>query len=126
MELGNNLSIYARRESTRYKDKIRNGLIDPDTPIYSYIPGRKEVDAVASATEQYFAGRGLLYTYRGGKRVDTTHLHVAEWIQAIRENKQTSCNIDQAFEEGITAAMATLSYKEKRKMTWDSEKEEVS
>jgi hypothetical protein len=68
----------------------------------------------------------LLYTYRGGKRVDTTHLHVAEWIQAIRENKQTSCNIDQAFEEGITSQMATLSYKENRKMTWDSDKEEVS
>ncbi|MDA3822951.1 MAG: Gfo/Idh/MocA family oxidoreductase [Bacteroidales bacterium] len=126
MELGNNLSIYACRESTRYKDKIKSGLIDPNTPIYSYIPGRKDVDAVASATEQYFAGRGLLYTYRGGKRVDTTHLHVAEWIQAIRENKQTSCNIDQAFEEGITSQMATLSYKENRKMTWDSDKEEVS
>jgi predicted dehydrogenase len=126
MEVGNNLSIYADRESTRYKEKIKNGLIDPAVPIYSYIPGRKDVDAVATATEQYFAGRGLLYTYRGGKRVDTTHLHVAEWIQAIRENSQPSCNIDQAFEEGITAAMATISYRENRKVTWDNEKEEIS
>ncbi len=126
MELGNNLSVYACRESTRYKDKIESGLIDPSVPIYSYIPGRKDVDAVASATEQYFAGRGLLYTYRGGKRVDTTHLHVKEWIDAIRENKQPSCNIDQAFEEGISAAMATISYKENRKITWDAEKEEIS
>jgi len=84
------------------------------------------IDAVTSATEQYFAGRGLLYTYRGGKRVDTTHLHVKEWIEAIRENKLPSCNIDQAFEEGISAAMATLSYKENRKITWDAEKEEIS
>lgn len=126
MELGNNLSIYACRESTRYKDKIDSGLIDPDTPIYSYIPGRKDVDAVATATEKYFAGRGLLYTYRGGKRVDTTHLHIAEWIQAIRESKQPSCNIDQAFDEGITSAMATISYKENRKVFWDNEKEEIS
>jgi len=126
MEVGNNLSVYAARESTRYREKIESGLIRPDVPIYSYIPGRKDVDAVASATEQYFAGRGLLYTYRGGKRVDTTHLHVAEWIEGIRENKQPSCDIDQAFEEGITAAMATISYRENRKVTWDSEKEEVS
>ncbi|MCF8225959.1 MAG: Gfo/Idh/MocA family oxidoreductase [Bacteroidales bacterium] len=126
MELGNNLSIYACRESTRYRDKIRSGLIDPDTPIYSYIPGRKDVDAIASPTEQYFAGRGLLYTYRGGRRVDTTHLHIAEWVQAIRDNRQPSCDIDQAFDEGITAAMATISYKEGRKITWDREKEEIS
>jgi predicted dehydrogenase len=126
MELGNNLSVYANRESTRYKEKIQNGLIDPNTPIYSYIPGRKDVDAVASATEQYFAGRGLLYTYRGGKRVDTTHLHIAEWIQCIRENKQASCNIDQAFEEGISAAMATIAYKEGRKVFWDKDKEELT
>jgi len=126
MELGNNLTVYACRESTRYKTKIKEGLIDPDIPIYSYIPGREDVDVVASPTEQYFAGRGLLYTYRGGKRVDTTHLHVAEWIQAIRENKQPSCDIDQAFEEGITASMATIAYRENRKVTWDSDNEEVS
>ncbi|MCF8346432.1 MAG: Gfo/Idh/MocA family oxidoreductase [Bacteroidales bacterium] len=126
MELGNNLMIYADRDSSRYREKIKSGLIDPDTPIYSYIPGRKDVDAVASPTEQYFAGRGLLYTYRGGRRVDTTHLHVAEWIQAIRENKQPSCDIDQAFEEGISAAMATIAYKENRMVTWDKEREEIS
>ncbi|MFC2089496.1 Gfo/Idh/MocA family oxidoreductase [Bacteroidota bacterium] len=126
MEVGNNLSIYACQQSTRYKDKIESGLIDPELPIYSYIPGRKDVDAVASPTEKYFAGRGLLYTYRNGKRVDTTHLHIAEWVEAIRENKETSCNIDQAFEEGIAAAMATISQKEGRKVTWDREKEELS
>jgi predicted dehydrogenase len=65
MELGNNLQIYACRESTRYKEQIESGLIDPDLPIYTYIPGRKNVDSVATATEQYFASRGLLYTYQG-------------------------------------------------------------
>jgi predicted dehydrogenase len=125
MELGNNLLIYACAESTRYRDAIESGLIQPDLPIYTYIPGRKNVDAVATATEQYFANRGLLYTYRGDRRVDTTHLHIAEWIQAIRGGKQTSCNIDQAFEEGITAVMATIAYREDRKVFWDREREKV-
>ncbi len=125
MELGNSLQVYACRESTRYKEQIESGLIDPSLPIYTYIPGRKNVDSVATATEQYFASRGLLYTYRGGRRVDTTHLHIAEWIDAIREGKQPSCNIDQAFEEGISAGMATKAYRENRTVFWDKDNEQV-
>jgi len=125
MELGNSLRIYACRESTRYKEQIESGLIQPDLPIYTYIPGSKNVDGVTTPTEQYFADRGLLFTYRGGRRIDTTHLHIAEWIEAIREGKQPSCNIDQAFDEGITSAMATIAYREDRKVFWDREREQV-
>jgi predicted dehydrogenase len=125
MELGGSISVYACSESTRYKEKIDSGLIDPELPIYTYIPGRKNVDSVATATEQYFASRGLLFTYRGGRRVDTTHLHISEWLEAIREGKQPSCNIDQAFEEGITAAMATMALRENRTVFWDREHEQV-
>jgi hypothetical protein len=125
MELGNTIQVYACSDSTRYKEQIASGLIDPDLPIYTYIPGRKDVDAVATATEQYFASRGLLYTYRGGRRVDTTHLHIAEWLECIREGKQPSCNIDQAFEEGITAAMAIIAQKENRTVFWDRDRQQV-
>ena len=131
MELSNTLTVYADRDSTRYKEKIQSGKLNTDLPIYTYIPGRDNVDGVASATEQYFASRGLLYTYRGGKRVDTTHLHVKEWIEAIRESLDTgktilpSCNIDQGFEEAITAHMATIAYRENRKVFWDADKEEI-
>ena len=59
MELGNNLTIYADRESTKYKDKIEKKQINPSLPIFTYIPGRNNIDAVATPTEQYFAGRGL-------------------------------------------------------------------
>jgi predicted dehydrogenase len=125
MELGNNLMIYPDPRSTAYKEKIEQGIIDPGLPLYAYRPGLKSVDAVTSATEKYFAGRGLLYTYRGGKRVDTTHLHVKEWIDSIRKGIQPSCNIDQGFEEAITAHMATLSYRENRKVYWDRNNEVI-
>lgn len=125
MEVGENLFIYADPESTRFKDEIQRGTIDPSIPIYSYIPGRKNVDAISSATEKYFAGRGLLYTYRGGKRVDTTHLHVKEWIECIREGIQPSCDIDQGFEEAISSHMGTLSLMENRKIFWDKDKEQI-
>lgn len=131
MEIGNTLNIYADWASPKYREKIDRGIINTDLPIYTFIPGREHVDAVATPTEQYFAGRGLLYTYRGGKRVDTTHLHIKDWIDAIRKSMDTgkivkpSCNIDEAFEEAVTAHMSTASYKEKKKIYWDPENEQL-
>ncbi len=125
MEIGQTLTINADRDSTRYGEQIKENIIDPSRPIYSYIPGRKNVDAVTSATEQYFAGRGLLYTYRNGKRVDTTHLHIREWLEVIRNGGQTSCNIDQGFEEAMAAHMGTIAYKEGRRVEWDPGNEEI-
>lgn len=125
MEVENSLNIFADPNSTKYKEKIERGIINPNQPIYSYVPGKKGVDAVTSATEQYFAGRGLLYTYRNGRRVDTTHLHIKEWLQAIRKGKQTSCNIDKGFEEAITSHMATIAYREDRKVYWDEENQKI-
>lgn len=124
MEFGNTLTIYADPRSTRYAGKIKEGIIKPEVPIYSYIPGRG-VDAVSSPTELYFANRGLLYTYRGGRRVDTTHLHLQEWIEAIRKGVQPSCDIDKGFEEAMTAHMGTLSYHHKKQVFWDREKERI-
>jgi predicted dehydrogenase len=125
MELGSSMTVFADRGSDRYKEKIESGIIDPDLPIFTYTPGRKNVDAITSPTEQYFAGRGLMYTYRGGKRVDTTYLHIREWLNCIRNGGKTSCNIDEAFDEAITAHMGTLAYKESRQVFWDPANEKI-
>ena len=115
------LAVTADRGSTRFKERIEKGLLDTEMPMFQYTPGSKGFDAVSSATEKYFASRGLLYTYRDGKRIDTTHLHIAEWLNAIRTGGDTSCNIDKGFEEAVTAHMGTLAYKLGRKVEWDAE-----
>ena len=94
---------------------------------YTYVPGKEGVDAVTSATEKYFASRGLLYTYRGVKEVDTSHLHLKEWLNCIRQGNgaRPSCHIDAAFEEAMTAHMGTIAYKEGRRVYWDKEKEQI-
>jgi len=125
MELSDRLVIKADPLSTKYKEKIESGLIDPNAPIYSFTPGKKGADGYASPTEQYFASRGLLYTYRDGKRVDTTHLHIREWVNCIRAGVQPSCNIDQGFEEAISAHMATMALREGRRIYWDAEKQVI-
>ena len=107
MEVDNGLTITAEGQSTRYEEKIDEGVIDTSRPMFTFQPGFTGLDALTSATAEYFARRGLLYTYRGGKLVNAYHLHIAEWLDVIRNGGDTSCNIERGFEEAISCHMAT-------------------
>ena len=119
MELGNSISIKADKNSTRYKDQIGAGLIDPSAPMLSFNPNAGGIDAITSASEQYYASRGLISTNINGKQMNVTYLHIKEWIDCIRSGKTPTANIERAYEEGITCLMAHKSYLEKRKVEWD-------
>lgn len=119
MELGNNAIITADKNSKRYADAIRSGTIDPSGPMISFNPNAGEIDAVTSASEKYYAARGLTMTTVNGRNVDVTHLHVREWLNCIRNGGTPSANIEMAFQEGITCIMAQKSYLEKRAVQWD-------
>jgi predicted dehydrogenase len=119
MRVSGTLSVTADGESTRYARKIEQGVIDETQPMFTYRPGFKGIDAVTSATERYFASRGLLFTYRGGRLVSSYHLLIKEWLDVIRNGGTTSCNVDRGLEEAITAHMATRSYQLGRKVEWD-------
>jgi hypothetical protein len=125
LELGKALTVWADSQSTKYKNRIEAGIIDPNKPIVNYDHENLELDALTSATSKYFADRGLMYTYQGGKRYDTTHLHLAEWLNCLRNGGVPSCNIDQGFQEAITAHMATASYRERKRAFWDAEHEKI-
>jgi predicted dehydrogenase len=119
MELGNSITVYADPRSSKYSQLISEGKIDPSVPIYQYDPSANGTDAVTSATAKYFANKGLLWTYRDGKRVDSTFLHLREWLSCIRNGGKPSCGIQEGFEEAISAHMAGLSYKLGRRIDWD-------
>lgn len=119
MELGGSISITADNNSTRYKQKIEDGTIETNTPMLTVSPGSGMIDAVSSATEKYYASRGLTSTVVNGRRIDVTHLHLKEWIDCIRNGGTPSDDIEKAFEEGITVLMAHKSYLEKRRVEWD-------
>jgi predicted dehydrogenase len=125
LELGRILSVWVDKKSIKYKSRIKAGIIDPAAPFVSYMKDQDRVDAITSATSRYYADRGLDFTYTEGKQVNTTHLHIAEWLNCIRSGRMTSCNIDRGFEEAITAHMATLSYREGRKVRWNPETETI-
>ncbi len=90
MEVGGDLQIYADSASTKYKEKIEAGLIDPDRPIYSFTPGMKQVDAVTSPTEAYFAGTGsaCIHTAEGSELIQHICTLRSGWIVFGMEDNQ--------------------------------------
>jgi predicted dehydrogenase len=125
MELGNIISVYADPRSTKYKELLTEKRIDPLVPIYQYDPSANGTDAVTSATAKYFANKGLLWTYRDGKRVDSTFLHLREWLSCIRNGGTPSCSINEGFDEAISAHMAGLSYKIGRRIEFDRKSQKI-
>ena len=125
MELGNTLTIWPDGGSTRYATMLEEGKMNPMVPIYQYNPGNNSLDAVSSATSQYFADKGLMWTYIDGKRVDSTFLHMREWLSVIKNGGLVSCGINEGFEEAIAAHMAGLSWKLGRRISWDANSESL-
>ena len=77
------------------------------------------IDAVTSASVRYYASRGLTTTSIDGRVWDVTHLHLKEWLDCIRHGGEPSGNIDMAFQEAVTIAMADISYREQCRTGWD-------
>jgi predicted dehydrogenase len=119
MELGASLKITADNESSRFNKQKEEGIIPESGPMLYIKPGIGKVDAVTSATAQYYADRGLDKTFMNGREVDIVHLHIREWLNCIRYGGIPSANIERAFEEGITCLMAHKSYVERRRVEWD-------
>jgi len=123
LELGRALTVWADAYSSKYKGRIESAIIDPTTPFVRYETDRDDVDAISSPTTKYYADRGLINTYRDGQKVNATRLHLAEWLRCIRSGGTPSCHIERGFEEAVTAHMATLSYREGRKVQWQADDE---
>ena len=125
MEIGSEIKVHADKNSERFRKMIGEGAIDPNTPMFAYRSGAGKIDAITSATEKFYAARGLLYTYKDGKKVDVSHLHLKNWLDSIRTDVTPVCNIDRAFEDTIACHMATKSYLEKRRVEWDPVKRRI-
>ncbi len=122
MTVGGHLTVTPDGSSERYAGMIEKGLIDPSSPMLEILKGsdvKEAVDAVSSATTRYYASRGLTTTRIDGREWDVTHLHLKEWLDCIRHGGEPSANIDKAFEESVTIAMADISYREQCRTEWD-------
>jgi predicted dehydrogenase len=124
MTVGGTLSMVPDGSSELFAGLIDRGLVSPGSPMLEMLQGSSTasaVDAVSSATAQYYASRGLTSTSIRGQEWDVTHLHLKEWLDCIRFGGTPSANIEKAFEEGVVIAMADISYREKCRTEWDPE-----
>jgi predicted dehydrogenase len=108
-----------------YSERYKNTEIDSSDPLYLY-NGGGEVDAVSSATARAYIKGGYGATYIDGKVIDASFLHVKEWLDAIRNQTKTSCNIDEGFAEAVTFNLANLAYVNNKQVLWDSITEKVT
>ncbi len=115
MEIENNVNVYKDSESVKYK-KIE---IDPNKTIFSYFPDPR-VDAVSSATALTYIKNGFGKTMIENRIVDTTYLHLKEWIDAIRGHGKPCCDIDRGFEESVTFILANIALDHKKTVSWDA------
>jgi len=114
MEIGSGLTIYKDALSEKYK-KIE---IDPKLPMYSYHPD-PNIDALSSATSKSYHQSGYGNTIVDGVTLDTSYLHMKEWIDSIRGFNIPSCNIDSGFEESVTYILSNIAYLNKKAVSWD-------
>ena len=103
----------------RYAKAIESGAIDPGSPMISFNPNLGQIDAVTSASERYYAARGLTTTTIKGRQLDVTHLHLREWLNCIRNGGTPTANIEMAYQEGVTCIMAHTAYLTKRTVERD-------
>jgi len=128
MIFGGTLTLTPDGSSKRFADLIDRGVVDPSSPMLSVRSGDGSsgaVDAVTSATAKYYASRGLTTTNINGQEWDVTHLHIKEWIDCIRNGGETTANIEKAYVEGVTIAMADVAYRENCRTEWDPENKRI-
>jgi hypothetical protein len=128
MTVGGSLSVVPDGSSELFADLLERGLIDPGSPMMEMEAGSTSasvVDAVSSATAQYYATRGLTSTSIGGQSWDVTHLHLKEWLDCIRHGGTPSSNIEKSFDEGVVIAMADISYREKCRTRWNPDERRI-
>ena len=51
--------------------------------------------------------------------------HMQNFLDCIRSGKDTNCSFDLGFRVSIACRMAVESYRQKRTVRWDSQKEEI-
>ena len=53
------------------------------------------------------------------------HAHMQNFLDCIRDGKETNCPFDLGFRVSIACRMAVESYRQKRTVRWDTVKEEI-
>ena len=117
------LRVYADRWSEKYAEGIRAGALNPNKPFIDIVDTASGQVVKAAPSQLWLGGRGATLTTRPDGQVrDTTRLHHEELIRCARTREQPSGSFERSFPATMAAHMATLSYREGRRVRWDWER----
>ena len=128
MTIGRDLTVTPDRHSEKLAELLEKGLVDSSRPMLEILEGANisdPIDAISGASANYYAASGLTTTRIDGMEWDVTQLHLKEWLDCIRNGGETSGNIEKAYEEAVTIAMADISYRENCLTRWDSANKQI-
>jgi predicted dehydrogenase len=59
-------------------------------------------------------------------KADTSGLHIAEFLAAVRSRQQPSCHIEDAYQSTAAVKLAMISYDSQTKINWDAASETIT
>ncbi len=86
----------------------------PEGQHHAAAPGAHAAAGPAESMVPDIVGRG-----------DGTEIHFANFFECMRTRKEPNCPFDLGFNSAIACQMAVRSYRERRRVIWDAEHEEI-
>ena len=123
--LGLDLKVFGDPKSERYAQQFRDKTMKKDVPFIEFDGPVRNPELVTSPTQSWAEGKGLTFTTVGDKVVDVTRLAVEEFRENVRQRKRPLCGVEEGFNAAVACHLGTLSYRERRPVSWDRVKEEA-
>ena len=127
IELDWRLRVYPDRFSDKYAKRIESGTIGPLRAMIHIEDSAAGLAVTAAPSQLWLGGRGAtLTTKEDGKVADTTRLHHENFWSCIRTREQPAGCFANSVTSTIACHMATISYREGRRVGWDAENRRVT
>jgi predicted dehydrogenase len=126
IELDWRLRAYPDQWSKKYAQQLASGAMNPRQPFINIEDTAAGMVAHAAPSQLWLGGRGATLTTRSdGEVQDTTRLHHQNFLDCIRSRQEPDAGFQDALPVTIAAHMATISYREGRRVVWDAENRKV-
>jgi len=126
VELDWRLKVYADRWSEKYRQRIQSGALNPQQPFIDLEDTAAGLVTKAAPSQLWLGGRGATLTTRADGEVrDTTRLHHENFLKCVRTREEPDASFKKSLPATIAAHMATTSYREGRRVTWDAEARKI-
>ena len=126
IELDWRLMVMPDRFSKKYEKQIKSGAMHPHNPFIDVMDSAAGLVVNAAPSQLWLGGMGATLTTReDGQIRDTTLLHHQNFLKCIRTREQPDASFAESLPVTIAAHMATISYREGRRVQWDAEKRQI-